>query len=60
MLFAGCDSRPFDMWKAAGFIMLTCPLNVDLLTPHLYMVKLGFTGYTFSYFCFKTKIVGTR
>ena len=24
-------------------IMLTCPCNVDPLTPHFYIVKLGFT-----------------
>ena len=25
------------------FIMQTCPCNVDPLTPHFYIVKLGFT-----------------
>ena len=25
-------------------IMITCPCNVYPLTPHLYIVKLGFTG----------------
>ena len=25
-------------------IMLTCPCNIDSLTPHFYRVKLGFTG----------------
>ena len=25
-------------------IMQTCPFDVDLLTPHFYIVKLGFTG----------------
>ena len=25
-------------------IMLTCPCNVDPLTPNFYIVKLGFTG----------------
>ena len=29
--------------------MITCPCNVDPLTPHFYIVKLGFTGI---YFCF--------
>ena len=24
--------------------MLTCPCNVDPLTPHFYIVKVGFTG----------------
>ena len=33
------------------FIMLTCPCNVDPLTHHFYIVKLGFTGvYIFSIF----------
>ena len=26
------------------YIMLTCPCNEDPLTPHFYIVKLGFTG----------------
>ena len=26
------------------YIMLTCTCNVHPLTPHLYIVKLGFTG----------------
>ena len=31
------------------------------LAHHFYIVKLGFTGVNiFSYFCSKTKIVGTR
>ena len=43
-----------------GSIMLTCPFNVYPLTPHFYIVKLGFTGvYNFLFFCSKTKIVGT-
>ena len=28
-------------------IMLTCPCYVDPLTSQFYIVKLGFTGYTF-------------
>ena len=33
----------------------TCQCDLYLLTPHFYIVKLGFTGvYTFSYFCSKT------
>ena len=41
-------------------IMLTCPCNVYPLTPHFYIVKLGFSEvFIFSYFCSKTKIVGT-
>ena len=41
--------------------MLTSPCNVDPLTPHFYIVKLGFTGvFIFSYFCCKTYIVGTQ
>ena len=41
--------------------MLTSLCNVDPLTPHFYIVKMGFTQvYIFSYFCSKIKIVGTR
>ena len=37
------------------YITKTSPCNEDPLTPHFYIVKLGFTGvYIFSYFCFKT------
>ena len=37
--------------------MLTCPCNVDPLTPHFHIVKLGCTGvYIFSYFCSETYI----
>ena len=43
------------------FIMLAFLCNVDPLTPHFCIVKLGFTGvYIFSYFCSKTLIVSTR
>ena len=33
--------------------MLTCPCNIDLLTPYCYFVKLGLTWvvFVFSYFC---------
>ena len=42
-------------------IMKTSPCNEDPLTPHIYIVKLGFTGvYIIFLFCFKTLIVGTR
>ena len=42
-------------------ITKTSPCNEHPLTPHFYVVKLGFTGvYIFSYFCSKTLIVGTR
>ena len=34
------------------YIMQTCPCNVDPLTSHFYIVKLGFTGVlNISYFC---------
>ena len=49
-----CGTRPRDHHSLAHnlpigisysySIMLTCPCNVDPLAPHLYMVKLGFTG----------------
>ena len=36
-------------------IRITCPCIVYPLTPHFYIVKLGFAGYTFvSYFRYKT------
>ena len=36
-------------------ITKTSPCNEDPLTPHFYIVKLGFAGvYIFSYFRFKT------
>ena len=35
-------------------IMLTCLCNVELLTPHFYIVKLGLQGYIFfSFFTLK-------
>ena len=41
--------------------MLTCPCNVDPLTPQFHIVKFGFTGvYIIFYFCSKTLIVGTH
>ena len=41
-------------------IMITCPCNVDPLTPHFSIVKFGFTGvYIILLFCSKTYIVGT-
>ena len=33
-------------------IMLTCPCNVDPLTPHFYIVKLGSTGVLLIIFLF--------
>ena len=33
------------------YIMLTCPCNVDSHTPHVFTIKLGFTGVYISYFC---------
>ena len=33
--------------KQHNHIMQTCPCNEDPLTPHLYIVKLGFTGIHF-------------
>ena len=42
-------------------IRITCPCNEDPLTPQFYIVKLGFTGYSFFFlFCSETLIVGTR
>ena len=33
-------------------IIITCPCNVDPLTPHFYVVKLGFTGVYIIFFFF--------
>ena len=42
-------------------ITITRPCNLRPLTPHFYIVKLGFKGvFVFSYFCSKTLTVGTR
>ena len=42
-------------------IMLTCPCNVDPLTPFFYIVKFGSTRVYLDFlFCSKTEIVGTR
>ena len=40
------------------YIRITCLCNVYPLTPLFYIEKLGYTGEFFSYFCFKTLIVG--
>ena len=38
--------------RTSVHIRITCPCNVYPLTPHFYIVKLGFAGvYIFSYFC---------
>ena len=37
-------------------IMLTCPCNVDPLTPHFYLVKLGFRGTLFLIFAIKHRL----
>ena len=45
----------------AYYIAKTSPCNEDPLTPHFYIVKLGFTGvYIFLIFAPKTYIMGTR
>ena len=36
-------STPREPYCSGG-IMQTCPCDVDPLTPHFYIVKLGFTG----------------
>ena len=44
-----------QQWSRWRYIMLTSPYNVYPLTPHFYIVKLGFTEvYIISYFCSKT------
>ena len=52
----------YDVMDSSHLIMLTCPCNVDHITPHVdhitphfYIVKRGLTGvYIFSYFRSKT------
>ena len=34
---------PSRDWEVLSYIMQTCPCNFDPLTPHFYIVKLGFT-----------------
>ena len=67
-IFHGCINVHFQMKFFIFFLFLlktlivgtryitkTCPCNEHPLTPHFYIVKLGFTGvYIFSYFCSKT------
>ena len=51
----------FDAISLVLIIMKTSPCNEYPLTPHFYIIKLGFTGvYISSYFCSKTLIVDTR
>ena len=39
-------------------VMLTCPCKVGLLTPHFYIVKLGFKGKTlFANFALKHRLL---
>ena len=50
-----CCKINFQLHKECVGIMITCPCYVYPLTPHFYIVKLGFTGvYIFSYFCSKS------
>ena len=41
--------------KIRKIIMQTCPCNEDPLTPHFYIVKLGFTGVYIIFFIFALK-----
>ena len=51
------DVRVHDVYV----ITKTSPCDEDPLTPHFYIVKLGFTGVCIIFlFCSKTSIVGTR
>ena len=47
--------NPFQEETADLLTMITSPYNKHPLTPHSYIVKLGFTGvFIFPYFCSKT------
>ena len=37
-------NNPTSSTEAIPIIMITCPCNAYPLTPHFYIVKLGFTG----------------
>ena len=41
------ERLPSVRWRNNGFIMLTCPCNVDTPSNNFYIVKLGLQGYTF-------------
>ena len=46
------------MYSMSGYgvpIMLTCPCNVDPLSSHFYIIKLGFTGVFIVFLIFVLK-----
>ena len=48
------------MQWSSNVIMISRPCGLHPITPHFYIVKLGFTGvYFFSHFRPETKIMGT-
>ena len=55
---AGASIQSNQHYDFAAFMMLTCPCNVDPLTPHFYIVKLGFTVVyiTFLFFALKHRL----
>ena len=46
----------------SSFIRLTCPCNVETLTPQFYIVKLGFSGVNIIFFalCFEQKYENSK
>ena len=46
--------------KTPVTIMITCPCNVDPLTPYFYIVKWGFTGvFIIEHLTFDHKVAGS-
>ena len=43
-MFVDKKNEIYKQIDKSSYIMLTCLCNVDPLTPHFYIVKLGFTG----------------
>ena len=50
---SSCFFNSGTVGKTTNYITKTCLYNVDHLKSHFYIVKLGFTGVYFSYFCSK-------
>ena len=55
------DMQGLGKLRVSVNIMIARPCNLNSLTTHFYLVKLGFEGYTLLFLpCPKTDIVGTR
>ena len=55
-MYAFCGPETSSLSAVCGYtIMLTCPCNFHPLTPHFYIVKLGFTGVYIFFLIFALK-----